>query len=176
MDPVFRAGRALGRAQGLWLSNRNGSRYLTTAASELERSGIVSLRDVARDLRAIAGDWKRRASQIPQIISRIQAEGGRTYQAVSAGVLLGLSMEACQQAGRNTDLAEARSGITGWLNAAKLHSAALKDQGFVPGMRNFDASFNAIINPIKTVRQASQLRNYYQLIENLSNQVGNAIR
>ena len=176
MDAVFHAGVELGRAEILRLDRKNGAAHLSRAAADLNRAGIPALRNEASTVMAVSRNWKARAAEIPQIIARIQALGGRTYQAISAGVLLGLAIEACRLAGKDTDTATAKTQLLDWLNGAKAHTRALKDQGLVPSMPNFDSRFNSVITPIQLIKQASELPNHSQLIENLSNQVGNAIR
>ena len=175
MDPILHAGRALGRALVLHGVRENGSRYLAEAASDLQRSKIKALAGEANKLRQMASNWKWGANQIPTIFESIQNQRGKTYHAVSCGFLMGLAMEACLKAGRDTDLPTTKTELVDWLVGAKEHSGALKDQHFVPNMPNFEGKFNRIITAIRSADSSLQLRNASQLIEDLSNKVGNAI-
>ncbi|ODS35525.1 MAG: hypothetical protein A7316_03595 [Candidatus Altiarchaeales archaeon WOR_SM1_86-2] len=176
MDPIFRAGRALGQSEILRLEGKNGVAYVNKAAAELKRSRIRGLDGVSTHLQGIASNWKGRSSELPGITPAIQAHGGRTYQAVSCGLLLGLAMEACRQAGKDTVTSRAKNQIVTWLKSASDHAYALKAQGLVKHMGDYRPNFNRVIAPIQVVKRSSELRNHYRFVENLSNTIGNAIR
>jgi hypothetical protein len=180
MDPIFRAGRGLGRAEMMRLNLKSGTNFLNETIGELSRSKVAGIQAEIDELKRMAGDWARRSTQLPAIIGAIRDQrlggAGKGYQAFCSGLLLGLAMEACFQANKDTVTEKAKGDIVQWLSMARGHTAALKAQGFVPGMPDYDIPFNAIINPIRVVKRSIELRNFYQLIENLSNQIGNAIR
>lgn len=175
MDPIFRAGRAIGQAEILRLERKKGVIYLNKAVAELKRSRIRGLSGVTKHLQGIARNWQKRSVELPGITPAIQALGGKTYQAVSCGVLLGQAMETCRQAGKDTVTSRAKRQVLMYLRSSSKHAYALKAQGLAKNMRDCRPNFNRVIAPIQTVRRSSELRNYYQFIERLSNTVGNAI-
>lgn len=173
MNPVFRAGRALGQAEICRLEGLNGVQHVTKAANECLRT--TELATIARHLQGIARDWKNRARELPNIMPAIQAHGGKIYHAVSCGVLLGLALEACKVADKDTVTSKAKSQILEWLDGASAHAYAIKAQNFQPSLPDYRPNFNRVIAPIQVVNKSLELRNHAQFIENLSNTVGNAI-
>ncbi len=176
MNPVFFAGRALGRAEMLRLANKNGASQVRTAADALRRAKVAELVPIATKLDGIASAWEARKAQVPPTIAEIQKLGGKTYHCVSAGVLLGQAIEGPLSAdGLDLDLVEAKNNIVTWLAGAKGHVAALRLQGYVPTLRDFDADFDRLTAPIGQFERLSDLKAQASLTENVSNQVGNAI-
>jgi hypothetical protein len=179
MDPTFRAGRGLGRAEMARLNQKMGANFLQEVISELARAKIPGIQPELNELQAIIRDWRARSDRLQGIISAIRDQrlggNGKGYQAFCSGFLLGLAMEACLQIDKDTVTARVKDEVIGWLDMAKKHTSALKAQGFLPHMQVFDSQFNTIINPIMVVKRSAELRNFYQLIEKLSNDVGNAI-
>ena len=174
MNPVFRAGRALGQAEICRLEGTSGVRYVNKAATELSRT--TELKTIARHLQGIARDWKNRSKELPNIMPAIQAHGGMIYHAVSCGVLLGLALEACKVADKDTVISQAKSSIVQWLKGANEHAYAIKAQGLQLNLPDFRPNFNRVISPIQVVKKSRELRNHAQFIERLSNTVGNKIK
>ena len=174
MNPVFRAGRSLGQAEICRLEGESGVQHMTKAANELLRTN--ELKGIVPHLQGIARDWGNRSKEIPPIISAIQGHGGKIYHAVSCGVLLGLALEACKVADKDTVTSKAKSQILEWLNGAGAHAYAIRAQNFQPDLPDYRPNFNRVIAPIQVVKKSLELRNHAQFIENLSNTVGNGIR
>lgn len=182
MHPIFRAGRALGRAEVLRLiRDKDGSASVREASSCLNSTGIPALREVAQSLNVIASNWRSNKDQLPGITSRIQAVGPKEYQAVSAGLWMGIAIESCIQAVakdavKDIETADYKAGIADVLEKARAHVEALRLQEILPTMPDFNGQFRAEISGVSAVRQTGQLQGHIQLIQRLSDQVGNAIK
>ena len=181
MDATFRAGRALGQAEAMRLSGKDGAIHVRNAIAEMNRSPNIGVRGTAPHVQGIAGGWDRRKSELPSVIAAIRdthlagTGDNKGYQSFCCGLLLGLSLEICRQAGQDTVTRVAVTQVGKWMNGAKAHAYALKAQNLVPGMIDLSARFNAILTPLGFVKTSAELRNYAHLIESLSNNVGNAI-
>lgn len=182
MDAIFRAGRALGRAEVMRLSGNDGSSHVRDAITEMNRSPNPGVRGVVQHAQGLAGNWLRRKAELPGITAEIRdihllgTGDNKGYQSFCCGLLLGLASEACRQADADTVTKIATTHVGEWLARAKKHAEALKLQKLVPGMLDFNARFNAILTPLGFVQSSAALKNYAQLIESLSDDVGNAIR
>lgn len=176
MDQVFRAGRALGRAEVLRLiPGKEGSAQLREAATCLQSTGNPALRAVTDTLNRIAMNWNASKDQIPGITGQIQAVGPKEYHAVSAGIWLGIAMESCVSGKKDDPTSECKAAIADRLEKARAHVEALRLQGILPNMPDFNTQFRAEVSGVSLVRQTSELTGHFGLIQNLSNQVGNAI-
>lgn len=181
MDATFRAGRALGRAEAMRMSNKDGSGHVRDAIAELNRSSNAGVRGVVPHAQGLAGNWAARKGELPSVIAAIRdthlagTGDSKGYQSFCCGLLLGLSLEVCQQVGPDTVTKVAVSQVGEWMRGAKAHALALRDQQLVPGMPDLGARFNVLLTPLGFVQTSAALRNYAHLIEALSNEVGNLI-
>ena len=177
MNAVFRAGRALGRADVLRLiRGKDGSTYLREAATCLSSTAVPALHQVADSLNGIANNWRSQKDQIPAITPRVQAAGPKEYHAVSAGIWMGIALESCVQVDEDTVTADCKARIAEALENARGHVEALRLQGILPNMPDFNGPFRSEISGVTAVRQTGEFRAHFSLIQGLSNQAGNAIR
>lgn len=181
MDAIFRAGRALGRAEAMRLNEKDGASYVRDAISEMNRSSNAGVRGVVPHAQGLVNNWVRRKDELPGLIAAIRDThilgmgDNKGYQSFCCGLLLGLALEACRQVGPDTVTKIAITRVGEWMSGAKLHAEALKLQNLVPGMADFGARFNTLLTPLGFVQSSAELKNYASLIEALSNDVGNAI-
>jgi len=181
MDATFRAGRALGRSEAMRLNGKDGTSHIRDAIAEINRSPNPGVRGVVPHAQGLASNWVKRKDELPGVIAAIRDNhllgtgDNKGYQSFCCGLLMGLTLEACRQVDIDTVTKIAITQVGEWMSGAKAHAVALKAQNLVPGMPDFSARFNAILTPIGFVKSSAELKNYAQLIEALSNEVGNTI-
>jgi len=182
MNPVFAASCSMGRSTIYAGDNKEkeARSALTQAATHFGRAGLRDAQRVAQDL---AANWSHHAGRIgdgfhKQIQPELAKKDLKSYYAASAGWCLGLAERGCSLMTKHKDSAEAKKAIDKWLTVARDETDALRTQKLVPGMKNFTADFKNCLGCIHAVTDPTQWKHLCDcgsLIENLANQVGNAI-
>ncbi len=184
---IFRACRDIGQAFVLAdLAQKDGSANCSSAANELRLTNEKILINEVNELNQIASNWRGLSSQVGPAFNRIQnafppVNSSGQYHSASAGFLLGMAIAGCSNAGKDSDLSKIQSKILLWLNDAKAHTKAIKDQGYKKDMADLDQEFSPSIASIfsigRTTAAASQeFHRSVQLIQALSDKVANALR
>jgi hypothetical protein len=185
MIHVFRACRDIGQAFILvGLTQKDGSANCRSAANELRLTNEPIYKSESNQLDNIASNWRGLSSQVGPTFNRIQSSSQNfpgDYHAASAGFLMGMAIAGCSNVGKESDFSFVQSKILEYLQDAKAHIRAIKDEGFKKDMRVFDQDFNSLISGIssigKTTADCSQeYHRAVQLVRGLSDQVANALR
>lgn len=183
MNAVFAASRSMGRsviyARGG--KDKQAGSALSDAGKDFGKAG---LRDAQRVARSLGVNWAHHAGKIgdgfhQQIQAELEKNDLKGYHAASSGWSLGLAGHGSSLITKNDDFAVAKREIDEWLTHAREQTDALRVKKLVPGMKDFTAQCNSCLSCIRVIndpKQWKQFHNCSSLIENLANQVGNAIR
>ena len=183
MNPVFAASRSMGGsviyAQGG--KEKQAGSALSDAGKNFGKAGLRNAQQVAEDLGV---NWAHHAGKIAdgfhqQIQAELEKNDLTSYHAASAGWSLGLAGHGSRLITKNDDVAAAKREIDEWLTHARDHTDALRVKKLVPGMKDFTAQCNSCLSCIRVINDPTQWKQFHNcgsLIENLANQVGNAIR
>ncbi len=183
MNAVFAASRSMGRSV---IYARGGKdKQARSALSDAGKDfGKAGLRDAQRVARSLGVNWAHHAGKIgdgfhQQIQAELEKNDLKGYHAASSGWSLGLAGHGSSLITKNDDFAVAKREIDEWLTHAREQTDALRVKKLVPGMKDFTAQCNSCLSCIRVIndpKQWKQFHNCSSLIENLANQVGNAIR
>ncbi len=183
MNPVFAASRSMGGsviyAQGG--KEKQAGSALSDAGKNFGKAGLRNAQQVAKDLGV---NWAHHAGKIAdgfhqEIQAELEKNDLTSYHAASAGWSLGLAGHGSRLITKNDDVAAAKREIDEWLTHARDHTDALRVKKLVPGMKDFTAQCNSCLSCIRVINDPTQWKQFHNcgsLIENLANQVGNAIR
>ena len=182
MNPVFAASRSMGWS---WMYARDNKEKearsaLSAAGKDFDRAGLGDAQRVVRTLGVNSADNAQGIADgfHQQIQPALAKKDLKRYHAASAGWCLGLAERGCSLMTKHKDSAEAKKAIDKWLTVARDETDALRTQKLVPGMKNFTADFKNCLGCIHAVTDPTQWKHLCDcgsLIENLANQVGNAI-
>lgn len=184
MDPMFKAGRELGKALAHLTLGKDPRSFIKLAAGDMRRAvkGLAPLVECAKKIDALSRVPERQiAGAFTSTIGYVRDQKlapiyNRGYQAFCAGYLLGEVEEGLKMHSNSADLATARTQVTQRLTPARDHTVALETQCKVPGMKRFQSRFNSQISNVTSCRSNGALRSLAPHIVNLANQVGNAIQ
>jgi hypothetical protein len=183
MNLVFAASRSMGRAvvYAEYSKEKEAGKALSDAGKDFGKAGLSGAQRVVRGLGA---SWAHHAGKIAdgfhqQIKAELEKNDLKSYHAASAGWCLGLAGQGSSLMTKHKDVVATKRLIDEWLTHAREHTDALRIQKLVPRMKAFRAEFNNILSSIRLINDPTQWGKFHgcaRLIENLANQVGNAIR
>jgi len=181
---VFRASREIGQAVILSdLTGKDGSANCRSAAALLRLTNEKVYVNEAAQLDRIASNWRGLLRELAPTWNRIQyafGENSGQYHSASSGFLMGMAIAGCANVGRESDFSRVNSDILSFLEGAKLHTKAIKDQGFKENMIVPEMDFNSLIGGIQSIGRttADRSQEYHrtvQLVRALSDRVLEAI-
>lgn len=181
---VFRAGREIGQAVILSeLTGKDGSANCRSAAALLRLTNEKVYVNEAAQLDRIASNWRGLLAELSPTWNRIQlayGEGSGQYQSASSGFLMGKAIAGCANVDKESNFPEVNSKILSYLEGAKLHTKAIKDQGFKKNMIVPEMGFNSLIGGIHSIGRTTadcsqEYHRAVQLVRGLSDEVVKAI-
>ena len=165
------------------LTGKDGSSNCRSAAALLRLTNEKVYVNEAAQLDRIASNWRGLLAELNPTWNRIQlAYGERSgqYQSASSGFLMGKAIAGCANVGKESNFSQVNSDILSYLEGAKLHTKAIKDQRFKENMIVPEMDFNSLIGGIQSIGRttADRSQEYHsavQLVRGLSDKVFKAI-
>ena len=181
---VFRASREIGQAMILsGLAEKDGSANCKSAAKFLRDTKETVYVNEAAQLDRIANNWRGLLGELGPTWIRIQNAFGNPsaqYHSASSGYLMGMATAGLANVGKGSSLPWVKKEVESYLEGAKAHTRAIKDQGFKKDMKIFDSDFGNVIGGIQSIGDVTanplgECRNALGLVNSLSDNVANAL-